>query len=869
MNQLVRELFRELAALTPPERERLLSERQVTDDLRAELESLLRFNSTEDGKLGACVVNVAADMLRDPGLTDCGPYRRIRLLGAGGMGSVYLAERRDGEIEQQVALKLLLDDRGRPGWRQRFLQERRLLASLNHPSIVHVIDAGRTGDGQPYLAMEFVEGVPIDVYAAGVGVRERLLLFLAVCEGVSYAHQRLIIHRDLKPSNILVNSSGRPKLLDFGIATLLDDTRDPTRTLDRLLTPGYASPEQIRGEARTTATDIYSLGAVLYKLLTERSPHEASGGGSREIPPPTHFNRAIPTDLNYILRKALRPAPEERYASVDALADDIRAALEWRPVRARSGDAWYRTRRFLRRYWLPVSASGALILTLSAGLYATNRERAIANRRFQEVRQLSNKLFVIDAAVGRAPGTTKARQLIVDTALEYLRRLSAEAHGDPDLSLELGAAYMRVARMQGVPIVGSNLGQTAEAEHSLQLAEALVRPVAAARPRNRTAQLRLAQINHDRMLLLGLRRSDDRDLLFARQSMEWLDKYLASGSVDRGEGESVLLVVEHAANQYRSRRNLDEALRLTQRAYDLAPQVGEPLHRGGILQIMTMIHRDRGELDQALQNSQESVAILGPAAAAPNAHQGLMINYALGLIRQGEILGGEDAISMGRWADAVRPLQRAFEICEGFARQDRSDANSRIPLSMAGLILGGALRHSDPARALVVYDQTLQRQGEVQNNSRFRRDEVSALAGSSYALRALGRAGEARRRLDAAFTRLKDLKLYPAEQILAGSEPESALRALAEWEAEAGNTARAIEIYESLLAAEMAAKPQPETVLADALHLSNIWAAKAALHRRIGQPDLAAVLVTKRRDLWRQWDRKLPHNAFVERQLQQ
>ena len=203
--------------------------------------------------------------------------------------------------------------------------------------------------------------------------------------------------------------------------------------------------------------------------------------GTRQIPPPTRLNPAVPTDMNHILGKALRSEPEERYASVDAFADDIRALLDWRPVKARSGDVWYRTRRFLRRYRVPVLASMLVILSLSAGLYVANRERAIAQRRFLEVRQLANKLFDIDAAVRRSPGTTKARQLIVDTSLEYLRRLAADARGDPDLGLEVGSAYMRVARVQGVPMQTSNLGQTDEAERSLRAAEAMVRSVLVAR----------------------------------------------------------------------------------------------------------------------------------------------------------------------------------------------------------------------------------------------------------------------------------------------------------------------------------------------------------------------------------------------------
>ena len=207
--------------------------------------------------------------------------------------------------------------------------------------------------------MEYVEGVPIDVYAARIDVRDRLKLFLRVCEGVSHAHRHLIIHRDLKPSNILVDASGQPKLLDFGIAKLLDETGDATQTVERLLTPNYASPEQLSGDAQTTATDVYSLGAVLYKLLTGMAPREQNPAAPKaEIAPPSQLNPGVPRDVDFIVRKALRAEPEERYGSVDEFANDVRAALDWRPVQARSGDVWYRARRFLRRYWVPVRRHG-------------------------------------------------------------------------------------------------------------------------------------------------------------------------------------------------------------------------------------------------------------------------------------------------------------------------------------------------------------------------------------------------------------------------------------------------------------------------------------------------------------------------------
>src|SRR5277367_2926306 len=249
MDDDVQLLFRELADLPREVQERVLAERCIEPQTRQKIESLLRLDSDESHLLTICVGDAVRQVLkerdRDPG--SCGPYRLVRPLGSGGMGTVYLAERTDGEIQQRVAVKLLRADNYRPAFRKRFLRERQFLASLNHPSIAHIIDAGHTDDGRPYLVMEYVDGVPIDVYCGSIPLRDQLTLFQRVCDGVAHAHQHLIIHCDLKPSNILVDAAGLPKRLDFGIAKLLDETRldetrademrDVTHTVERLLTP--------------------------------------------------------------------------------------------------------------------------------------------------------------------------------------------------------------------------------------------------------------------------------------------------------------------------------------------------------------------------------------------------------------------------------------------------------------------------------------------------------------------------------------------------------------------------------------------------------------------------------------------------------
>ena len=382
------------------------------------------------------------------------------------------------------------------------------------------------------------------IHATTLDVRERLMLFLHVCEGVSHAHRRLIIHRDLKPSNILVDMSGQPKLLDFGVAKLLDETGDATRTVERLqLHTELRQSRALRGASQTTATDVYSLGAVLYKILTGRSPHESDThtsqvadviAGTREIRAPSGLNPKLSSDLDYILRKALRMESEERYASVDAFANDIRAFLGSRPIEARSSDTWYRTRKFLRRYWVPLVAATLVPASLSTGLYIANRERLIAEKRFGQLRQLSNKVFDLDKAIRDLPGSTQARQRLVSDSLEYLEGLAGAARGDSDLAREIAQGYWRVGRIQGVP-VELNLGEPAEAEVSLKKATEFLIQVLAARPNDRTALYLLGLIGNDRMILAQQEYRYADALAHAHESAKRLDAFLLLGDAQEAE----------------------------------------------------------------------------------------------------------------------------------------------------------------------------------------------------------------------------------------------------------------------------------------------------------------------------------------------
>ena len=454
------ELFHTVADLSTAARARYFAEHDIDPNTRREVEELVSFDSINSTSLERDLGQVALGALArvEPQDLSCGPYYLGSLLGRGGMGSVYLAERVDGEITQRVAVKLLHPGADHPRLRQRFLAERQILATLSHPNIARLLDAGHREDGQPYLVMEYVEGKAIDAYTTGLSIRHKVILFLKVCAAVSYLHRNLVVHRDLKPGNILVTDEGEPKLLDFGIAKMLDLTTDSTATGMRMLTPDYASPEQVAGMAVGTATDIYSVGAVLYKLLTGASPHRLDGDSAaaialaisgRQIPPPSRLAPALTGDLEIIVMKALRREPQERYATMEQFSEDLENYLGSRPLRARKGDAWYHTRKFLRRHWLPVAATALAVSGLSAGVLVANHQRAIAQRRFVDVRRLANVfLFEFERSIRDVPGTLDARNLVASMGQRYLRELAAESRYDPTLEREIAEAYERLADIQ-------------------------------------------------------------------------------------------------------------------------------------------------------------------------------------------------------------------------------------------------------------------------------------------------------------------------------------------------------------------------------------------------------------------------------------
>ena len=516
--------FEELLAAPVEQRERRVAEIGERDPaLASELRRMLEHSAHSSVLDGAAAESIVAEPEEEarhplkPG-SQLGQYRLEEELGRGGMGMVYLASRSDGSFQKLVAIKILRRDRVDDFFLRRFHRERQILAQLNHPHIAAILDAGTSPEGDPYFVMEYVDGVPVTQFcqARALTVRQKLDLFLQICDAVQHAHRNLTVHRDLKPSNILVTGAGAVKLLDFGIAKLLEPLSDAPAEAHTVavLTPEYASPEQIRNEPITTASDLFSLGTLLYEMLAgrhpfgagQRLPHEVMRAITEDDPAPMSAvagaaGRELRGELDAIVLTALRKEPAWRYPSVEQFADDIGRYLRGQPVLAK-GNRWpYRFRKFARRQWLPLTAAVLLVAVLVAGIVATRRQarvaedarqaaerarnlaeqergiaeqnqriateqRAVAEARTREAEQERQKerqryrdvrslaaslLFELHDGIRDLAGSTTARRLIVEKAQRQLELLRADSESDPGLIRDLAAAYERMGELQVDP----------------------------------------------------------------------------------------------------------------------------------------------------------------------------------------------------------------------------------------------------------------------------------------------------------------------------------------------------------------------------------------------------------------------------------
>lgn len=659
--QRIQDLFYAAEELSHEDRLRFL-QRECQGDmgLVQEVERLLASVDHGGELLQDSVQAAAKDVLSlnpgEPGFR-IGPYEIVREIGAGGMGMVYLARRAD-QFQQRVAIKLM-----KFGWAQqeallRFRAERQILANLNHPHIARLLDGGVADGGQPYLVMEYVEGVPIHDYCRqdGLPLRRRLELFRKVCDAVQCAHQNLVVHRDIKPANILVTKDGTPKLLDFGIAKLLapvyvQQTIAITSFTERLMTPEYASPEQVRGQPVTTATDVYSLGVLLFELLTDQRPFHFETGSASEVErvicteqPPrpsslvrrqsgraSRLPRELQGDLDTIVLKAMHKEPERRYPTAAELSEDVRRYLQGFPIHARPDSFSYTTGKFLRRHRLGAGAAVSfvlLILGFAWGMWTLARNTRVERDRAEEVSQFLVQLFEV-ADPSKARGETI-------TAREVLDRGAAK------LMAQQGQPEMRAKLFATLGMVYENLGDYDRSRQLLQQSLDLTRRAYGPKSLEAAEELkRLAELK---------RRGHDYPAAeaMARESLEIRRNRFGPRDKLVAESLNTLALIQHEKGDLKTAESMFlEVLRMRD-------QLREKEHlETAVLSNLGALYRDKGDYPQAERYLRECLEIR--RATLPHTHPRL----ALAAAKLSNVLESE-----GKLDEAESLIKEALDIRE-------------------------------------------------------------------------------------------------------------------------------------------------------------------------------------------------------------
>jgi eukaryotic-like serine/threonine-protein kinase len=687
----INELFLSAIDLEPNQRPSFLKAACIEDPaLMEEVQILLTSHEEASSFIESPAIENAAKLLLDEqnlSMTGqrIGHYRIAREIGRGGMGAVYLAVRDDDEYQKQVAIKLVSSGLNIGEMLRRFYNERQILADLDHPNIAKLLDGGTTEEGLPYLVMDYVDGIPIDAYCDThhLLIRDRLELFRKVCAAVHYAHQNLFVHRDIKPSNILVTREGVPKLLDFGIAKVIDSGHSAqqtelTRTGLRPMTPEYASPEQVMGRPITTASDIYSLGVLLYKLLAGNRPYSFSDYSQSEIerliceenpPRPGTIKRELSGDLENIVMMAMRKETDRRYSSVEQFSEDIRRHLEGLPVLATKDTFFYRGSKFIRRNRIAVAAAVLLALTMTAGVAATiwqarvaRAAQARAERRFNEVRELANSfLFEFNDSIKNLPGSTPARQLLIKGALKYLDSLAQEAVGDPSLQRELAEAYLKLGDIQG-NFYNQNVGDMAGALESYRKAITILEGLLQADPSNK-------QIRRD--LSIGYGRAGDM-LMYTGNATAALQNY----------NKAIPPLEELAADPTNTKARRDLAI---------------GYYRMGHIIVYN------GDNIGAKESFKKAVALLEILSEADPADIEIRENLALAYYRLGDMLS-----SLGNPDETVELVRKTLAIGQELSAKDPNNAQaSRILLTGYIKLAELTLRKGNSDGAIEIYEKAL------------------------------------------------------------------------------------------------------------------------------------------------------------------
>ena len=763
-------------------------------DLRVEVESLLEANDEPEHLIEKNSYGIAS-LLNANGTNyegkEFGHYRIIREIGRGGMGAVFLAERSDGEFNQQVALKIVRRSFVDSELSRRFRQERQILASLNHPNIARLLDGGVSADNESFLAMEYVEGERIDDYCQknNLSTEERLNLFLAVCHAVAYAHQNLVVHRDIKPSNILVTAEGTPKLLDFGIAKLLDPehTSEHTQTNFRAFTPEYASPEQKSGGQITTASDVFSLGVLLSNLIH----------GDTSIQPAKIGDQGIKPDLKSILQMAQRDEPARRYASVQQFAEDIERYLNGSTVRAQKDSFAYRAEKFVRRNRIAVSAVAFVALSLICGLTIAlwqyrnaERERVKAetvNDFLQSMLSASNPEFKVAGRQGR--DVTIAD--VLDEASKQIEteNLATESAVKADLQRIIGTSYLTIGKYD---LANQNLRAALATQNELFGENS---------PETLKTLLALGS--------LALAKADYKEAenIYRRQ-LEILRREYASGRIDAGY---LLTALNDFAVLRRARGNSKEAESLLREAVTLTPQIDakNSSRIGQLKTILTLTLADQGKFDEAENR------IRGQLAEFQQASNTESPEMCAALTMLGSIL-----MEKGETAEAETNLRRAETIYRKLYDPNYTAIYDNLRLQAQNLYLQGRFNEAE-----MIINQVLE--NYKQNSSPQYISYATALTVKGLILNKEGKSAEAERLLREA-VRLRAENL-PKEHFMSAlttgalGEVLGAQKRLAEAEP------LLLDSYENLQVSQARENPRTQLAKRRLIDLYTVWEKPDAL----------------------------------------
>jgi serine/threonine protein kinase len=788
----INKALQDVLEVEPSKRKEYLEQANLDDDVLKEVESLLGFEEEAAAAFNLSAVEFSKDFVDDDDSEspiigqEFGVYKVVRELGFGGMGSVYLAERIDGKFKQKVALKLLKREMNTSTLRRRFEQERDILASLEHPNIARLLDAGTTEDKIPFIAMEYIEGSPIDEYCQeqNLSLNERLDLFRKVCLAVNFAHRNLVVHRDLKPSNILVTKDGTPKLLDFGISKIInrefESVNLATVTKMGVMTPSYASPEQLRGKSVTTATDIYSLGVILYELLSGQRPFQAEEGDISKIqlavleddPPLPSFlmesvseklkqlsdsktiveefenpglgEATVPLedvtkrnvlqetrpqriqikpqylkgDLDNIILKSLQKEPERRYSSAENFSEDIRRHQEGKPVTARPDKFSYRAGKFIKRNRLGVIAGSLILLVIIAGIMATlwqariaQEERIKAEKRFNDVRSLANSfLFEITPEIENLNGSTRAKELLVKRALEYLDSLASEAGNDPVLQRELAAAYEKVGDVQGNPFQ-ANIGDMKGAIESYEKARIIRQNLFENNPEDIDLKSELAinsQLSGDVFYTTGdIQKASER----YQQALDLQKEVLTRRPSDSKSKQNVAAAYYALGTTYFWNSKLDEAIENYTSAREILNSLSLAQPQDEIIKdklANTFIRIGETQAWQSNLKDSEQNILKGLNMIKPIAEKNPNNANFRNSLWTANVKAGEVYLDLEKFDKSLEHYQKALELAKAAAASDPNNVTAKYNLAMSFNKVSDALDSSGNGKeALTHAEQAL------------------------------------------------------------------------------------------------------------------------------------------------------------------